>query len=65
MRPAAAPPAPQVPPSLMLGERDYLYWFLFVQVKDQINCEFRMHGLVERSVNCAERLLTLYEDKDG
>lgn len=34
-------------------------------VKDQINCEFRMHGLVERSIDCAERLLTLYEDKDG
>ena len=24
-----------------------------------------MHSLVERSVNCAERLLALYEDKDG
>lgn len=34
-------------------------------MKDQINCEFRMHGLVERSVNCAERLLVLYQDKDG
>lgn len=34
-------------------------------VKDQINCEFRMHGVVERSVNCAERLLALYKDKDG
>lgn len=37
----------------------------FLQVKDQINCEFRMHELVERSVNCAERLMALYEDKDG
>ena len=24
-----------------------------------------MHGLVERSMDCAQRLLTLYEDKDG
>jgi len=36
-----------------------------LKTKDQINCEHRMYGLVDRSMDCAQKLLTLYEDKDG
>lgn len=34
-------------------------------VRDQINCEHRMRALVDRSAACAERLLALYDDRDG
>ena len=36
-----------------------------VQVRDQINCEHRQVGLVERSMECARRLVELYQDRDG
>ena len=35
------------------------------QVRDQINSEHRMKGLVDRSLDCAEKLVALYEDRDG
>lgn len=38
---------------------------MLFQVRDRINSEHRMRSLVERSVNCVEKLLTLYDDKDG
>ena len=34
-------------------------------MKDQINSEHRQVGLVERSVDCAKRLVELYHDNDG
>ena len=36
-----------------------------IQVRDRINSEHRMRSLVERSVTCVDKLLTLYDDKDG
>ena len=42
------------------------YLFLLpAQVKDQINSEHRQVRLVERSVDCAKRLVELYHDNDG
>jgi len=34
-------------------------------VRDQINSKHRMKGLLDRSMECAERLVALYEDRDG
>ena len=48
--------SPSLPPSLPLS---------LSQVRDQINSEHRMKGLVDRSLDCAEKLVTLYEDRDG
>ena len=36
-----------------------------VQVKDHINSEHRQVGLAERSVDCAKKLVELYQDSDG
>lgn len=35
------------------------------QTRDQINSEHRQHQLVERSVECAQRLVDQYQDRDG
>ena len=37
----------------------------FPQVRDQINSEHRMKYLVDRSLECAERLMSLFDDRDG
>ena len=49
-----SPPSSSLPPFLPPS-----------QVRDQINSEHRMKGLVDRSLDCAEKLVTLYEDRDG
>ena len=65
-----------VPPSFLPFPFINLFFLLFLslslppslppsQVRDQINSEHRMKGLVDRSLDCAEKLVTLYEDRDG
>ena len=34
-------------------------------MREKINSEHRIRGLMERSLNCADKLVVLYEDKDG
>ena len=43
----------------------YVFFFTCLQVRDQINSEHRMKELVERSLTCADRLVSLYDDRDG